>query len=198
MEATTTQGKMETDKQATFKTWVAAHADILYSYAVHHGFHEEGAKDIVQETFLSAWRAMDGYTGKVSVKNWLFVILKSRISDHFRKKSNKLALETVQQEYNDHAYFDEDDHWREGVYPKEWQVNFSDPLEVKDFYKVFRSCSGKLKEIQNTVFIMKYVDEMDGDEICKDLGITASNYWVILHRAKVQLRACLEKNWLSK
>lgn len=189
---------MYANKQETFKQWVAEHSDVLYAYSMNHGFDEDGAKDMVQDTFLSAWRAMDGYNGKASVKNWLFVILKSRIADYFRKASNKVSAEVVQQEHNDGAFFDEDDHWQKGVYPKDWQVNASDPLDAKDFHQIFRGCSGKLKEIQRTVFVMKYVDEMDSEEVCKELRITASNYWVILHRAKVQLRACLEKNWLSR
>lgn len=189
---------MYLDKEQEFKRWVTQYSDILYSYAINHGFNEEGAQDMVQETFLSAWQSMDRFQGKASVKNWLFVILKSKISDHFRKDINNMAKVAVQQEYNDDAYFDEEGHWREEAYPKDWHVNLSDPLEVKDFYKVFHSCKNKLKEIQSAVFIMKYVDELGSEDICKDLGITSSNYWVLLHRAKVQLRACLQKYWLSK
>lgn len=186
------------DKEQKFKTWVRQYSDILYNYAINHGLNEDGAKDMVQETFLSAWKGMDNYRGEASVKNWLFVILKSKISDLFRKTSNKMAVLAMHQEFNDNAYFDEEGHWKEGAYPKEWHVNLSDALEAKDFYKVFHICKNKLKEVQSAVFIMKYVDELESEEICKDLGITSSNYWVLLHRAKVQLRACLQKNWLSK
>jgi RNA polymerase sigma-70 factor (ECF subfamily) len=189
---------MYLDKEQELKNWVRKYSDILYSYAINHGFDDDGAKDMVQDTFLSAWQSMDSYHGKASVKNWLFVILKSKISDHFRKAVNKIAIEAVRQEYNEDAFFDEEGHWREEAYPKEWHVNLSDPLESKDFYKVLRSCKNRLKEIQSAVFVMKYVDEKESEDICKDLGITSANYWVLLHRAKVQLRACLEKNWLSK
>lgn len=185
-------------KQELIKTWVNEHSSALYNYAVHHGFDEHTGKDLVQETFISAWRGMDGYNKKASVRNWLFVILKNKIADHFRRACNKISVESLAIEHNDHAFFDEDEHWRNGAYPKDWTVNLDDPSEGSSFLSTFRNCCSKLKQVQSAVFIMKYVDGLTSEQICKDAGITASNYWVILHRAKVQLRACLEKNWLSK
>lgn len=185
-------------KQEIFKTWVNDHSDVLYNYAMHHGFDEHGAKDFVQDTFLSAWRSMDGYQGTASVRTWLFVILKNKIKDHFRKACNKVNIESLQAEHNDQSYFDEYDHWRNGVYPKDWNVDLSNTAERKDFLSIFKGCCGKLKQIQSAVFVMKYIDGLDSDQICKDTGLSSSNYWVILHRAKVQLRACLEKNWMAK
>jgi RNA polymerase sigma-70 factor (ECF subfamily) len=108
-----------------------------------------------------------------------------------------MEVETVRQEHNDQTFFDEEEHWRKGAYPQHWSVNVSNRVEAKEFQQVFRSCGKKLKEIQNAVFVMKYVDGMNSDEICKELGLTSSSYWVLLHRAKVQLRACLEKNWIQ-
>lgn len=187
-----------TDKQETFKRWVTDYSDALYAYSVNHGFDTEGAKDMVQETFLSAWRTMDGFHGKASAKNWLFIILKSRIADYFRNVANRFSTNSMAQKDQDYAFFDDEEHWQKGFYPQDWQVNLSDQIERKDFHSVFSGCSSKLKEIHSAVFVMKYIDDKTSDEICKDLAITASNYWVILHRAKVQLRACLEKNWLSR
>jgi RNA polymerase sigma-70 factor (ECF subfamily) len=189
---------MTADNQTTFTEWVNLYSDMLYAYTLKHGFETDNAKDMVQETFLSAWRNMDQYKGDASVKNWLFILLKSRISDHFRKPANKLLIAQVREEHNDNSFFDEEEHWRRGMYPQQWNANHAQALEQKEFYTVFDGCGKKLKAIQNTVFVMKYVDGMDSEEICKELNISAANYWVLVHRAKVQLRACLEKNWLKK
>ncbi|HYC28217.1 MAG TPA: sigma-70 family RNA polymerase sigma factor [Chitinophagaceae bacterium] len=183
------------DKQTIFRQWMTDHADVLYRYSLRCLNDEELCKDMVQETFLAAWRNMDTYRSEASVKNWLFVILKSKITDHFRKSHTQL-VDSIKQEHNDHTFFDEQDHWRKGVYPKQWSVDFSNQVETKEFYKVFQSCGKKLKELQNTVFVMKYVDGLDSEDICKELALSPSNYWVLIHRAKVQLRACLEKNWM--
>ena len=191
-------GMQTDDKQAIFRSWVSDHSDVLYNYATKHGFDEHSAMDLVQETFLSAWRGIDNFRNQSSVRNWLFVILKNKVNDHFRKAVNNVTIESLGVAYNDHTYFDEHDHWKEGMYPREWSVNFSNPAEVKDFQSIFKGCNGKLKPIQSVVFVMKYVDDLDSESICRQLGITPNNYWVLLHRAKVQLRACLEKNWLKK
>lgn len=181
-----------TDKEVLFRQWVNDHADTLLRYATRRVKDEALCKDLVQETFLSAWRNMDSYRGETSARNWLFVILKSRIIDQYRSKSRKDEVQ------GSDMFFDDEDHWRNGNYPGEWSVDFSDPLITKDFMGVFRSCGRKLKEVQHSVFVMKYVDGLDSAEICEVLGITSANFWVIIHRAKVQLRACLEKNWINK
>lgn len=187
----------EADKLVTFKEWVNAHSDVLYGYTLKHGFDEHSAKDLLQETFFAAWRGMDGYDGRASVRNWLFVILKNKITDHFRRVAGKANMELIYADHNDHAFFDELEHWRHGAYPQTYNVDFTNKVESADFYRVFTGCSSKLKQIYSAVFVMKYVDDKSSEEICKELGITSSNYWVILHRAKVQLRACLEKHWLK-
>ncbi len=186
--------KLDTNKEITFKRWVNEHSDFLFNYCLRHGFDEHNAKDFVQETFLSAWKSMESFEQKSSVKTWLCVILKNKIGDHFRKAARQVDAEILQPD----PYFDEQDHWKDGAYPKAWATNFHDRAESSDFQQVFRNCSSKLKKIQSIVFIMKYVDDLNTEIICKELSITPSNYWVILHRAKVQLRACVEKNWALK
>jgi RNA polymerase sigma-70 factor (TIGR02943 family) len=180
-----------------FKLWVDDYSDMLYRYSLRRLGDEELCKDLVQETFLAAWRNFANYKGEASVKNWLFTILRSRIADHFRSSHTRLVVNDIRTGHNDHTFFDEQEHWKDGMYPKEWMVNHSTEVEAKEFHRQFRSCTGKLKQVQSAVFVMKYVDGMESDEICKELEISPSNYWVLIHRAKVQLRACLEKNWIN-
>lgn len=186
------------EKEAEFRRWIKDYSDQLYGYALQHRFDPADARDLLQDTFLAAWRNMDNYKGQASVKNWLFIILKSKITDHFRKAANKVIVESIHLDHNDDAYFDANGHWAQGAYPKPLHVDFDDALEAKEFHDALRGCSSKLKQIQSTVFIMKYVDGLESEDICKSLNITTSNYWVIIHRAKVQLRACLQKNWMNK
>jgi len=78
-----------------------------------------------------------------------------------------------------------------------WGLEGADRLQQKEFYQVLENCKKKLQQQQQAVFVMKYMEDMDADEICKALNITSSNYWVLIHRAKLGLRACLEKNWIN-
>lgn len=182
----------ETEKQQRFQLWVREYSDMLYSHAVFRGFDHNSAKDFVQDTFFAAWKNMEGFEGKASVKNWLFVILKNKMTDHYRKAMGHATVMISEYE----TQFDDAGHWEKLSYPKELTVTAADAVENADFHEILESCSGKLNKVQKTVFFMKYMDDLESDDICEQLSITANNYWTILHRAKVQMRACLEKNWL--
>ena len=176
--------------------WVELYADALYSYTLPRVNDAALAEDLVQETFLSAWKARDGFKGDASEKSWLFTIIKNKIIDHYRKKAKDIVQPIADKDHSD-GFFDEADHWTKGDKPGEWGIDFNDAVDNKDFYRVLDACKKKLQQIQQSVFVMKYMEDLDSAEICKALGITASNYWVLIHRAKLQLRTCLEKNWIN-
>ncbi len=177
--------------------WINLYGDMLYHYALQRVTDEETAKDLVQETFLAAWRNFDNYKGEISEKNWLYTILKNKIIDNYRKAANRLT-ESLPEYSNNQPFFDSEEHWTSESAPRDWVAKQGTKLEAKEFNEVLSRCRQKLKQIQNAVFSMKYIDGISSKEICKQLNITASNYWVLMHRAKLQLRACLEKNWLTK
>jgi RNA polymerase sigma-70 factor (TIGR02943 family) len=175
--------------------WISNYADLLYAYAKPRVNDAQVAEDLVQETFLSAWRAKDGFKGEASEKNWLFTILKNKIIDHYRKKAKEIVQTGTASDATD-IFFDQHEHWTKNDEPLNWTAA-SDNMNQKEFYTVFEKCKQKLQQLQQNVFVMKYMDDLDADEICKALGITSSNYWVLIHRAKLGLRACLEKNWIN-
>lgn len=172
---------------------------MLYRYALPRVNDSAIAKDLVQDTFLAAWRNHENFKGEISEKNWLYAILKNKIIDHFRKASTRLTDSLPATAGGEDAYFDEAEHWTAAAGPKDWDTTAADnPVNKKEFYDVLSKCKSKLKDIQDTVFTMKYLEDLNSEEICKALNITTSNYWVLIHRAKLQLRACLEKNWFLK
>lgn len=176
--------------------WVDLYADRLYSYTLPRVNDAALAEDLVQETFLSAWKARDGFKGDASEKSWLFTICKNKIIDHYRKKAKDIVQPMADKDPSD-GFFDESEHWTQEDKPGDWGLDYSKALDNKDFYHVLETCKKKLQQIQQSVFVMKYMEDLDSAEICKALGITSSNYWVLIHRAKLQLRTCLEKNWIN-
>lgn len=174
--------------------WVDKYSDELYRYTIVRVPDSGFAEDIVQETFLNAWRARETYKGEASEKNWLYAICKNKIIDHFRKQKNSIVNLSTEEE---DIYFDEVEHWRKETTPLEWGTGNELPVETKEFYSVLEKCKSKLKDIQQSVFVMKYMEDMETEIICKVLNITSSNYWVLIHRCKLHLRSCLEKNWLN-
>jgi RNA polymerase sigma-70 factor (TIGR02943 family) len=175
--------------------WVNRYADALYTYTYVRVNDTGMAEDIVQETFLSAWKNRDSYKGEASEKNWLFSICKNKIIDHYRKKAQLMAR-PGEVDASD-AFFNEEDHWTSEAGPRNWGIEDQHSIEKKEFYSILELCKSKLQELQQSVFVLKFMEGQDSVAICKVLNITASNYWVLIHRAKLQLRNCLHKNWIN-
>ncbi|MES2807359.1 MAG: sigma-70 family RNA polymerase sigma factor [Bacteroidota bacterium] len=176
--------------------WVENHADYLYAYTVSRLNDDEQARDLVQEVFLAALQRIDKFEGKSTERTWLTAILKNKIIDVYRKKSSGLKnLEiAVEQEHQD--FFADDGHWREDTYPREFVAAQQDPLHDKEFNNILQQCMQKLPALWLAVFTMKHIEEQASNVICTELKLSDANFWVIIHRAKLNLRACLQKNWI--
>jgi RNA polymerase sigma-70 factor (ECF subfamily) len=179
-------------------TWVKAYADYLYAFAITRVNDEDLAKDLVQETFLAALQRAAGFEGKSSERTWLTAILKNKIIDVYRKKSsglNKVDVTTAEQQQQD--FFDADTgHWEAKHAPVLFGIEATDPLHNKEFNAVLQLCMQKLPALWMSVFTMKHLDDATSESICAELKISPNNFWVIIHRAKLNLRACLQKNWI--
>ena len=156
------------------------------------------AEDVVQETMLAALKAREGFTGKSTVKTWLTGILKHKIVDAIRARQREPLLASSFEEETDLDEFDpmfkDDGRWE--ARPADW----GDPegaLSRQQFFDVMQVCLEKLPPNTARVFMMREVMDLTTEEICKELKITANNLWVILYRARMALRMCLEQNWFS-
>lgn len=180
------------------RQWVKKYADYLYTYAVTRINDDEQARDLVQETFLAALEKVKNFEGRSSESTWLTAILKNKIIDIYRKKSSGLSTrsDVGEAEQVQKDFFDPDDgHWNEAYRPKEIGEE-EDLLVNAEFSVIFQKCMEKLPALWSAVFAMKHIDEEVTENICEALKITPSNFWVIIHRAKLNLRACLQKNWI--
>ena len=187
----------ENDKLNPHK-WVQAHADYLYAYSRARINDEEQARDLVQETFLAALEKVKTFEGRSSERTWLTAILRNKIIDTYRKKSSRpVDIELKQAEDEQADFFNaEDGHWNSGPSPKPFGIDNYDPLASKEFNSILMKCMQKLPPLWLSVFTMKHMDDETTDTICGELKLTSSNFWVIIHRAKLNLRACLQKNWI--
>jgi RNA polymerase sigma-70 factor (ECF subfamily) len=180
--------------------WVEKHGDYLYNFAYSRVFVKELAEDLVQETFLSALSALKSFEGRGKESTWLTSILKNKIIDHYRKNSRAPIHQSIDEAYD--SPFREDKpfkgHWEKDRIPRNWIPEGQKNLEKKDFEQALDNCLEKLPEHHAACFSLKVIEEMATKEICKELKISPSNLWVILHRARVQLRECLESTFLDK
>ena len=180
------------------RQWVTAHADYLYAYAITRINDEEQAKDLVQETFLAALQKTGSFEGRSSERTWLTAILKNKIIDVYRKKSSGLrSTEVKEAEEEQNEFFDKDNgHWLSPYGPVEIGIEDKDHIVSKEFEEILTRCLQKLPVLWKAVFTMKHIDEEPTDNICAELKVTPANFLVIIHRAKLNLRACLQKNWI--
>jgi RNA polymerase sigma-70 factor (ECF subfamily) len=178
--------------------WVEMYADYLYTYALTRLNDEEQARDLVQETFLAALERIGQFEGKSTERTWLTAILKHKIIDIYRKRSSGLAriTEELNAQQEQVEFFDAaDGHWNAPYYPQLLGIEDQDPLSNKEFSRILQECIQKLPALWLAVFTMKHMEEQSTDIICSELKVTPSNFWVIIHRAKLNLRQCLQKNW---
>lgn len=179
--------------------WVENHADYLFNYAITRINEEEQARDLVQETFLAALERLDKFEGRSSERTWLTSILKNKVIDVYRKKSSGLGKKTtsLNAEPQDQDFFDAGDgHWKTSHRPEAFGIEDRDPLMNKELNSILQKCMQKLPALWLSVFTMKHMDDESTDVICAELKVTSANFWVIIHRAKLNLRACLQKNWI--
>ena len=181
------------------KKWVDRYSDYLFKYAIARFNDEEVAKDLVQETFFSALKGLDKFEGKSSEKTWLTGILKHKIIDVYRKEYSGLngIKQTFEAEQESDDFFETSDgHWKSTHAPKSFGIEQQDPLNNKEFNQTLLLCFKKLPALWATVFTMKHLDEDPTETILLDMNLSSSNFWVIIHRTKLSLRACLQRNWL--
>jgi RNA polymerase sigma-70 factor (ECF subfamily) len=180
------------------EVWLEEHGDALYRYAYFRINDAALAEDLVQETLLAALQARDSFAGRSAERTWLTGILKNKLVDHLRKTAREQSVDTTPGSDEDlDALFDNDtwSHWKKP--PSAWE-NPSAALEQQQFWAVFSDCLGGLPARQAEAFTLCELEGLDGGEVCKVLGIATSNVWVLLHRARLHLRQCLEDNWFGR
>lgn len=157
------------------------------------------AEDAVQETLLAALEGAARFAGKSSLRTWLTGILKHKIIDHLRRAGREQPLTGIDDDRSEaeavDALFARDGHWRE--FPAQWG-NPDAALENSRFWAAFELCTQRLPARTARVLMMREIMDMPTEEICKELDITATNCWVMLHRARLTLRECLELQWFGK
>jgi len=164
------------------------------------------AEDMVQEALIAAMNNASGFAGRATLKTWMFAILRNKIVDHIRKSSREISCADLSDGTDEgaeriEALFNRRSMGKSGMWnlddmPSTW----ADPdaaLSQKQFWAVFDACVNHLPERVARVYMMREFLDLDTEEICRQLGISSNNCWVILHRARTGLRECLEDNWFK-
>lgn len=159
----------------------------------------ETAEDLVQEAIEAALRHSSSFAGRSTLKTWVFAILRNRIIDHLRTAKRTVPMSSLVEDGEDwqerlETLFNEKGGWRDGPRPVAWP-NPEESMQTRQFWGVFEACLDQLPANTGRVFMMREFLGFESDEICTQLGISTSNCHVILHRARLKLRGCMETGW---
>jgi len=178
---------------------LAEHRAYLFRYAIAQLRENDAAEEAVQDTLLAAVEASGGFQGKSSIRTWLTAILKHKIIDVKRREAKNPIVDVAAAlnaeediEDFDALFFQQDGHWHEP--PPAWSSP-EQSFENSQFWGAFDECMDNLPETTARAFYLREIGGLDTDDICKELGISSSNCWVMLYRARMGLRECLERRW---
>jgi RNA polymerase sigma-70 factor (TIGR02943 family) len=181
------------------RSWVDEHGDCLYRYALVRVRTPEVAEDLVQETLLVAVRSQDKFAGRSSERSWLVGILKNKVVDYYRKLGRETSFTDLEFLKDECSHkFVEQGFWNHDLGPHEWRPEADEVMHKGEFWQTMRNCLSTLPQRVADVFMMREMDDLPSKEICHTLSISESNLWVMLHRARMALRECLEINWFDK
>lgn len=173
--------------------WVDKYADYLFNYAIVRVNDREIANDLVSETFLAGLNSKDNFLGKASERTWLISILKRKVIDYYRRINSQKGKAEVRINYSD----DENNgEWLEEQVADDFDRSAEDEMENEELRLAILECLDEINPKHAAIFKMKTIDGADTEAVCNEFKITPSNLWVIIHRARTALAACLEKKWL--
>lgn len=157
------------------------------------------AEDVVQETLLAVLEKPDNFSGKSSLRTYVIGILKFKIIDLLRLSGREIQLSDSEDSEQSEADLI-DSLFRADGHTQQEASAWGSPhgaLEQKDFFRTLEICLEKLPAQTSRVFMMREWLELSTEEICKELDISTSNLWVLLYRARLRLRECLDLNWFG-
>ena len=202
VESASTDAPSATRPRLDPERWVEQYGDILFGFAAARVRDQAIAQDLVQATFLAALKASEGFAGRSSERSWLFGILRNKLVDHYRSQRREVALAGLESSLpEEEGAFGErgpgKDGWVMKLAPTAWETPETS-LVSKEFQVVLKDCLSGLPDKVAQAFLLREVDDIPSEEICKDLGVSPNNLWVMLHRARMGLRRCLEVHWFGR
>lgn len=173
--------------------WLRDHADLLYAYALQRVRRPDVAEDLVQDTLIAAMEGWDRFQGESAVSTWLVGILRHKVLDELRRRRRDPAwLEEVSRETGSPEPAFKDGFWAE---PQSAWTDIAPGPEAEEAREMIRACLEDMSEPMRLAFTLREIDGVSSRMVCEVLGITPTNLWTLVHRAKLKLRAELGKTW---
>jgi len=178
--------------------WLDEHGDVLYRYALARAGRADVAQDLVQETLLAAWQGRDRFQGKASERSWLLGICRHKALDHLRRAGRDVMRDNAAGAVDDAetAYFTDKGAWRQP--PAAWSTDPLSEAEAEAFLQALQQCLSALPEAQRDGFSLHSLEGLEPAQVSSALNISVNHFYVLLHRARLALRRCLQQRWFGR
>lgn len=175
-------------------TWVDAHGDRLFRYALSRIRDERAAEDLIQDTLIVAFKSKGKFKGESSELTWMIGILRNKIFEHLRQQAREVPLDTSHEDdAREEASF-EGRHWSAEAKPRDWGDEPHKKAESAEFSAALRSCLDALTPGVARAFVLREMEGVGHQESAQALGVPPGRLAVLLYRARMRLRRCLERN----
>jgi len=179
-------------------TWVEAHGDRLFRYALSRIRDESAAEDLIQDTLLTAFKARDKFRGESSERTWMIGILRNKIFEHLSRQSREIPLgpRLEEEEGGDRegSLFDATGHWMTASAPADWGGEPQKKAESAEFDSALKDCLDGLTPNVARAFVLREMEGVGHRECAEAMGVPPGRLAVLLYRARLRLRRCLERN----
>lgn len=191
-----TKEQLGTPKIPPPEQWVELYGDYLYRYALSRLRDPSSAEDCVQDTLLAGLKNLNKLDAQQDIKFWLRAVMRNKIIDVFRKRERQPSIDLGE----DGAILDSALYHYTGIaaiFPEAWKFDPRLLTEHAEFRKIFQECLDKLKDPMREAFVLKMIEGLETQEVCKVLHIESNHLWVLLHRARQELKKQLEQHWYA-
>ena len=179
---------------APTQEWVDRYGDLLYRWAFMRTGDPMLAQELVQETFLAALKSRSTFQGQSKPSTWLLGILKHKLLDGMKRSERTRNFSDLPDQVVN-SMFNSIGMWKKD--PADWDADPQQLAQKTEFHQALQTCLEALPPPQRQVFLLRILDAQESDEVCKVLRITATNLWVLLHRARLRLRECLVRKGIG-
>ena len=176
-------------------TWVDVHGDRLFRYALSRIRDERAAEDLVQEALITAFTAREKFAGQSAELTWMIGILRNKIFEHLRKQSREAPpISGKDEDQREEANFDNGRHWKPEFEPRDWGPEPQRSAESAEFAAALKKCLEALSPAVSRAFVLREMEGVEPGRCAQALGVPPNHFAVLLYRARMRLRRCLEKN----
>ena len=172
--------------------WNTNHRNYLIRIAVNKVSDYQTAEDLVQDTFVAAWKARERFRGDCTERTFLSGILRNKIIDFYRSRGRRPSVVASQLDGQDQ---DDVTSWMENRPDERTDLNPTAAAERGDFMEQLDRAVDKLPEKMGKAFRLWQMYDLSTAEVTRILDISTSNLWVLIHRAKKALSVELGDDW---